>query len=117
MMTNTAPEVLTAIMSLVIIGEIYIPPTLVSNLSYKALQKENIAPFDEQIPPNIIEELTPRQRDVLELVHYGLSNKVIADRLSISENTVKAHMGAIMKKLGVNNRVQVARLGKFLPCE
>ncbi len=107
MMTNTAPEVLTAIMSLVIIGEIYIPPTLVSNLHYKVLQKENIASFDEQIlTTNRVEALTPRQCNVLELVYYGLSNKVIADRLSISENTVKAHMGAIMKKLRVNNRVQ-----------
>ncbi len=110
MMTNTAPEVLTAIMSLVIIGEIYIPPTLVSNLSYKALKKENMALFNEQIPNDIIEKLTPRQREVLELLCYGSSNKVIADRLGISEHTVKVHVGAIMKKLGVNNRVQVAHL-------
>jgi two-component system nitrate/nitrite response regulator NarL len=114
MMTNTAPEVLTAIMSLVIIGEIYIPATLVSNLPYEALQKEKNARFDEQIPINIVKKLTPRQCDVLELLHYGLSNKVIADRLDIRESTVKVHMSAIMKKLGVNNRTQAAYLGKCL---
>lgn len=114
MMTNAAPEVLTAIMSLVIIGETYIPPILVSNLSYKVLQKEKTAHFKEQIPINIIEELTPRQRDVLELLHYGSPNKVIADRLDIRESTVKVHVSAVMKKLGVNNRTQAAYLGKCL---
>jgi DNA-binding NarL/FixJ family response regulator len=52
------------------------------------------------------DELTLRQRHVLELVATGLSNKHIARALQISEITVKAHVSAIFRKLGVTNRVQ-----------
>jgi DNA-binding NarL/FixJ family response regulator len=51
-------------------------------------------------------ELTLRQRHVLELLSTGLSNKRIARALDISEITVKAHVTAIFRKLGVTNRVQ-----------
>jgi DNA-binding NarL/FixJ family response regulator len=52
------------------------------------------------------DELTLRQRRVLELLATGLSNKHIARALEISEITVKAHVSAIFRKLGVTNRVQ-----------
>lgn len=52
------------------------------------------------------DELTLRQRRVLELLATGLSNKHIARTLQISEITVKAHVSAIFRKLGVTNRVQ-----------
>jgi DNA-binding NarL/FixJ family response regulator len=51
-------------------------------------------------------ELTLRQRRVLELLSTGLSNKRIARELEISEITVKAHVSAIFRKLGVANRMQ-----------
>jgi DNA-binding NarL/FixJ family response regulator len=51
-------------------------------------------------------ELTSRQRRVLELLSTGLSNKRIARELKISEITVKAHVSAIFRKLGVTNRMQ-----------
>jgi DNA-binding NarL/FixJ family response regulator len=51
-------------------------------------------------------ELTLRQRRVLELLSTGLSNKGIARELDISEITVKAHVSAIFRKLGVTNRMQ-----------
>ncbi len=51
-------------------------------------------------------ELTLRQRRVLELLSTGLSNKRIARELDISEITVKAHVSAIFRKLGVANRMQ-----------
>jgi DNA-binding NarL/FixJ family response regulator len=51
-------------------------------------------------------ELTLRQRRVLELLSTGLSNKRIARELEISEITVKAHVSAIFRKLGVTNRMQ-----------
>jgi DNA-binding NarL/FixJ family response regulator len=50
------------------------------------------------------ETLSPREIDILRLIATGNSNKVIADRLSISEETVKAHMKSILSKLGVNTR-------------
>ena len=55
-----------------------------------------------------IRQLTPTQRKVLEGVHLGLLNKQIAFNLGIAEATVKAHMTALMRKLKVRNRTQVA---------
>ncbi|MBW8815420.1 MAG: response regulator transcription factor [Caulobacterales bacterium] len=54
------------------------------------------------------EELTPTQMKVLEGVNSGLLNKQIAFHLGIAEATVKAHMTALMRKLNVQNRTQVA---------
>ncbi|GAA3508723.1 DNA-binding NarL/FixJ family response regulator [Streptosporangium album] len=54
--------------------------------------------------------LTPRERDVLALVGAGLSNGQIARRLYLVEGTVKAHVSAILARLGARNRVQAAIL-------
>lgn len=55
-----------------------------------------------------IAQLTPTQMKVLRGVHSGLLNKQIAYDLGIAEATVKAHMTALMRKLNVRNRTQVA---------
>lgn len=52
--------------------------------------------------------LSPRQREVSVLVARGLSNNEIADRLGITEGTVKLHVYQIFKRMKVRNRVQVA---------
>jgi DNA-binding CsgD family transcriptional regulator len=52
--------------------------------------------------------MTAREREVLELVSTGLSNKLIATRLGISEATVKAHLTRIYKQIGVVDRTQAA---------
>ena len=54
-----------------------------------------------------MQELTPREYEVAELAATGYSNKQIADRLSISEQTVKNHMHSIFRKLALNNRVEL----------
>ena len=61
-----------------------------------------------------IEKLTPTQMRVFEGVRLGLANKQIAFHLGIAEATVKAHMTALMRKLQVSNRTQVAILGEKL---
>jgi DNA-binding NarL/FixJ family response regulator len=65
-----------------------------------------------------VEELTPRELEVLRLLAEGLPNKSIARRLGISEHTVKFHVNAILGKLGVASRteavVRATRLGLIL---
>ena len=56
------------------------------------------------------EPLTPREVQVLELLAEGLANKAIADRLGISDQTVKFHVAAILGKLGVANRTEAVRV-------
>jgi DNA-binding NarL/FixJ family response regulator len=58
--------------------------------------------------PPAMARLTPTQLKVLAGVHSGLLNKQIAYDLGIAEATVKAHMTALMRKLNVRNRTQVA---------
>jgi DNA-binding NarL/FixJ family response regulator len=64
-----------------------------------------------------IAALTPQQFRVLTMIAEGLLNKQIAFELDVSEATVKAHMTAIMRKLGVNNRTQVALATSHLALE
>ncbi len=58
--------------------------------------------------------LTPRQRDVFDLIVQGLSNKEIARRLQLAEGTVKIHIKALFAKLGVRRRAAVAVAGTRL---
>src|SRR5215208_3510345 len=53
--------------------------------------------------------LSARQREILEMVVEGLSNAEIASRLYLSESTIKQHLGAVYKELGVHNRTQAAK--------
>jgi DNA-binding NarL/FixJ family response regulator len=57
-----------------------------------------------------IEDLTEREQDVLELIGQGMANKEIAQRLVISERTVKFHVSAILAKLGAGNRTEATRI-------
>jgi DNA-binding NarL/FixJ family response regulator len=57
------------------------------------------------------EPLTARETEVLELLTHGLSNKAIAGRLSISDQTVKFHVASICGKLGASNRTDAVRRG------
>jgi DNA-binding NarL/FixJ family response regulator len=62
----------------------------------------------------LIRDLTPKQFQVLKLLHDGLLNKQIAFKLSVTEATVKAHISAIFRKLEVNTRTQAVLMLKKL---
>jgi len=69
------------------------------------LMQEFSAPRPNEAP---VDQLTPREMDVLRLVAKGMSNKEIADKLVISEKTVKTHLSNILSKLHLADRTQVA---------
>lgn len=75
-------------------------------------------PIDARVVPNADPEerdaddrplqLTPRERDVLELLGQGLANKQIAERLGVGETTVKSHMRKVFERIGVSDRTSAA---------
>jgi two-component system nitrate/nitrite response regulator NarL len=79
-------------------GEVYVAPGLAWGL-LREMSKPRTTPLDE---------LTAREREVLELVAEGLSNQEIADRLGLAEKTIKHHMTNILGKLQVRSRVEAA---------
>jgi two-component system, NarL family, response regulator LiaR len=58
--------------------------------------------------------ITPRELEILEFIAQGLSNREIAEKLFVSENTVKTHSSRVFDKLGAKRRTQAVQLGKEL---
>jgi NarL family two-component system response regulator LiaR len=58
--------------------------------------------------------ITPRELEILNLIAQGMSNREIADKLFVSENTVKTHSSRVFDKLGAKRRTQAVQLGKEL---
>lgn len=86
-------------------GNIYLPPDIIRQNQYLSKRNNNKI-NNPQIPSELLMSLTRRQLLVLERMVTGESNKQIAYELNIAETTVKAHVSAILSKLGVHNRVQ-----------
>lgn len=113
---TSPPSVMLNALRMVLRGEIYVPPTLFprgtgpAESAVAGSSGLRSATADRAA----VELLTERQLCVLALVGEGLSNRDIAERLDISEGTVKVHVGAILKTLGVSNRTQAALLATGL---
>jgi len=86
-------------------GDNVLPPRMTQSLF------SQIAAFvDTSAPARIIEDvrMTRREREVVELIGEGLSNKEIAQRLNIASHTVKSHVRNVMDKLALHTRLQIA---------
>jgi DNA-binding NarL/FixJ family response regulator len=82
-------------------GEALLSPSIT-----RRLIEDFAARTDPLQPPKSLEDITPREREVLVLVARGLSNGEIAERLVVTEATVKSHVGSILMKLDLRDRVQ-----------
>ena len=102
LLKRTRPEELIAAVHTVAAGEALLSPSVTRRVIDRvAGDRPTVAP---DAPP--VEELTPREREVLELIAQGLSNAEIAAELTVEESTVKTHVKRILMKLGLRDRVQ-----------
>jgi DNA-binding NarL/FixJ family response regulator len=97
---DAPPEELGAAVAAAAQGLIVLPRSLTERLLQQPAAVEELS-----------EPLTSREREVLELLGRGLSNKLIARDLHISEHTVKFHVSSLYAKLGVNNRAEAVSQG------
>lgn len=86
-------------------GQKVLPPRMTESL-FSQIAKE----VDAQEPAHVLEDvrMTPREREVIDLIGEGLSNKEIAQRLNIATHTVKSHVRNVMEKLALHTRLQIA---------
>ncbi len=92
---------------LVLAGGQYLPPQLMVTLDAQDLPPTalDVSAMSKTAQPSRVEALSPRQEEVFTLMAKGLSNKMIARTLNISEGTVKSHVATIFDVLRVHNRV------------
>jgi DNA-binding NarL/FixJ family response regulator len=101
MLKDAPPEEIVAAVRIVASGDALLAPAVT-----RAVVEEFVRQAPPPPPPRAVEELTPREREVLDLLVRGLSNPEICARLVISEATAKTHVARILQKLGVRDRVQ-----------
>ena len=97
------PDDLVLALRDIVAGKTVVAPDLAPVLA-KVVQGESVTARD----PSPFSELTPREGEILGLLAEGQSNKAIARNLGISDGTVKLHVKAILRKLGVHSRVEAA---------
>ncbi|MGX8942720.1 two-component system response regulator NarL [Symbiopectobacterium sp. Eva_TO] len=101
LLKDMEPEDLLASLHPAASGKMVLSETLMPILA--ASLRENRQGSDRSI-----QQLTPRERDILKLLAQGLANKVIARKFSITESTVKVHVKHLLKKMKLKSRVEAA---------
>jgi len=84
-------------------GDVYVSPMLASEL---------LLELSSPLPPDPLHALTEREKQILELVAEGLTNREIGERLHLAEKTIKHYMTNVLQKLHVRSRVQAALLAQ-----
>jgi DNA-binding NarL/FixJ family response regulator len=101
---DIAPEQLVDAIRVIANGDALLSPPVTRRLIEEFVRRP---PDVARPPPPELEQLTPREAEILGLVARGLSNAEIAARAFVSEPTVKTHVARILMKLGLRDRVQV----------
>jgi DNA-binding NarL/FixJ family response regulator len=102
LLKRTPPEELLAAIQTVAGGDSLLSPSVTRTVIDRMARQ----PTPEIGPSGLLDELTPREREVLELLARGLSNAEIAGELVIEDSTVKTHVKRILMKLGLRDRIQ-----------
>ncbi len=102
LLKDVRPQELVEAIRVVARGDALLAPTVTRRL----LERFGRVLSEEPASPRDLDELTEREREVLRLVALALSNAEIASRLVLTEATVKTHVSAVLRKLGLRDRVQ-----------
>jgi DNA-binding NarL/FixJ family response regulator len=103
MLKDAPAEEIVAAVRIVANGEALLAPAVTRAVIEEFARQQ---PSAALTPPPAVAELTPREREVLDLLARGLSNPEICGKLVISEATAKTHVAHILQKLGLRDRVQ-----------
>ncbi|OKI85244.1 DNA-binding response regulator [Micromonospora sp. CB01531] len=107
LLKDVSPEHLLAAVRLVRTGDALLAPAITRRLVERFARRHH---SETPMIPRDLAALTARELDVLRLLAEGLNNAEIADRLTVSESTVKTHVAHILAKLGLRDRVQAVVL-------
>ncbi|WP_254678055.1 response regulator [Agrococcus sp. SGAir0287] len=108
LLKTAEPDAIIAGVRRVAAGEGVLAP----EVTMRVLERMRSTPQEAVAPPAGIDELTAREREVLVGLGEGLSNAQLADRLGISEPTVKTHVSRVLAKLGAPSRMRAAVLAR-----
>jgi len=103
LLKRSKPEELIAAVNAIAVGDSLLSPSVTRLVIERMAQQ----PTPELAAQGKLDELTPREREVLELIARGLSNREIAAQLFVEESTVRTHVKRIQMKLGLRDRVQI----------
>jgi DNA-binding NarL/FixJ family response regulator len=103
LLKRTRPEELISAVHTVAAGDALLSPSV----TRRVIERMSAQPAPDLTRQTGLAELTPREREVLELIARGLSNREIATALVVEESTVRSHSKRILAKLGLRDRVQV----------
>lgn len=102
LLKDVEPDELVRAVRVVNAGESIVAPRIT-----KKLVQEYVSQKPAPTPAQEVENLTPREKEVVRIIAEGLSNAEIAKRLFVSETTVKTHVRSILTKCGLRDRVQI----------
>jgi DNA-binding NarL/FixJ family response regulator len=106
LLKRSSPEELVRAIHTVAAGDALLSPSVTRRMIDRLVEQ----PFPTPSSDPRLEELTPREMEVLLLLAQGLSNREIVSALSVEETTVKSHVRHVLMKLGVRDRVQAVIL-------
>jgi len=106
LLKDVAPEELLSAIHVIAQGDSLLSPSVTRRLIESFVRDH---PSTPQPPPGL-DELTARELEILRLVARGLSNAEIAEQLVVSSTTIKTHVGRVLDKLGLRDRVQAVVL-------
>lgn len=97
--TYMTPKMLVKAVEVIMLGEIWVG---------RRLMQQALTMWRQATEPSPLELLTNREREVALLLSEGVSNRVLAEQLGVSERTIKAHLTSIFRKTGIKDRTTLA---------